>query len=51
MKGVTVLLLGRNDLLEDNIDSFMKFDVTDFEDKEEVAYSEAVIEIVKKHSS
>ena len=51
MKGVTVLLLGRNGLLEDNIDSFMKFDVTDFEDKEEVAYSEAVIEIVKKHSS
>ena len=51
MKGVTLRLLGRNDLLDDDIDSFMKIDVNDFEDKEEVAYSEAVIEIVKKHRS
>ena len=51
MKGVTLRLLGRNDLLDDDIDSFMKIDVNDFEDKEEAAYSEAVIEIVKKHRS
>ena len=51
MKGVTLLLFGRNDLLDDDIDSFMKFDVNDFEDKEEFAYSEAMIEIVKKHRS
>ncbi|GJT48050.1 F-box domain containing protein [Tanacetum coccineum] len=44
-------LFGRNDLLNDDIDSFMKIDLNDFEDKEEVAYSEAVIEIVKKHRS
>ncbi|PWA49480.1 F-box domain, Leucine-rich repeat domain, L domain-like protein [Artemisia annua] len=50
MKGVTLILLGKNDLLDD-IDSFMKLDVNDFEDKEEVAYSEAMIEIVKKHRS
>nr|GEW12174.1 hypothetical protein [Tanacetum cinerariifolium] len=51
MKGVTLLLLGRNDLLDDDIDSFMNIDLNDFEDKEEVPYSEAVIEIVKKHRS
>ncbi|GKA55765.1 hypothetical protein Tco_0754837 [Tanacetum coccineum] len=51
IKGVTILLLGRNDLLDDDIDSFMKIDLNDFEDKEEVAYSKAVIEIVKKHRS
>ncbi|GJY95561.1 hypothetical protein Tco_0511922 [Tanacetum coccineum] len=51
MKGVTIIRFRKNDLLDDDIDSFMKIDLNDFEDKEEVAYSEVVIEIVKKHRS
>nr|GEW15668.1 F-box domain, leucine-rich repeat domain, L domain-like protein [Tanacetum cinerariifolium] len=51
MKGVTLILVERNDLIDDDIDSFMKIDLNDFEDKEEAAYCEAVIEIVKKHRS
>ncbi|GJX10738.1 hypothetical protein Tco_0200597 [Tanacetum coccineum] len=43
MKGVTIIRFRRNDLLDDDIDSFMKIDLNDFEDKEEVAYSEAMI--------
>nr|GEV55268.1 hypothetical protein [Tanacetum cinerariifolium] len=51
MQRVTLILFGRNDLLDDDIDSFMKIDLNAFEDKEKVSYSEAVIEIVKKHMS
>ncbi|GJX77530.1 F-box domain containing protein [Tanacetum coccineum] len=51
MKGVTLILVERNDLLDDDIDSFMKIELNDSEDKEEAAYCEAVIDIVKKHRS
>ena len=61
MKGVTLILLERTNLGNDQNDSFMKSDDHDdnfmsnydddsvFEDNEEAAYSEAVMEIFKKH--
>ncbi|PWA45881.1 hypothetical protein CTI12_AA512820 [Artemisia annua] len=49
MKGVTLMLILRDDLPED-IDSFMESDDNDdVEDKEEAAYSEAMMQILKKH--
>nr|GEZ27504.1 hypothetical protein [Tanacetum cinerariifolium] len=51
MKGVTLMLFGRNDLLGENIDSCMNIELNDSEDMEEAAYSEAVMEILKKHRS
>ena len=50
MKGVTLILMQRKDLPNDD-DSFMKsndYVDDDFEDKEESAYSEAILEIFKK---
>ncbi|PWA79458.1 F-box domain, Leucine-rich repeat domain, L domain-like protein [Artemisia annua] len=49
MKGVTVFLCEREDLLEDEYDSFWKTVEADFEDKEEAAYCEAMMEIFKNH--
>ncbi|PWA77748.1 F-box domain, Leucine-rich repeat domain, L domain-like protein [Artemisia annua] len=49
MKGVTLYIMGRNDLPAENFDSFMNIDLNDFKDKKEAAYSEAVMEILKKH--
>ncbi|PWA62600.1 F-box domain, Leucine-rich repeat domain, L domain-like protein [Artemisia annua] len=49
MKGVTLYLFDKNDLLGENIDSCMNIDLNDSEDTEEAAYSEAVMEILKKH--
>ncbi|GJU90896.1 F-box domain containing protein [Tanacetum coccineum] len=61
MKGVTLILLERYNLGNDKNDSFMKSDDHDdncmnnydddyvFEDNEEAAYREAVMEIFKKH--
>ncbi|PWA77322.1 F-box domain, Leucine-rich repeat domain, L domain-like protein [Artemisia annua] len=51
MKGVKLYILQWNDLMGDISDSIMKSDNDDaFEDKEEAAYSEALMEIFKKHS-
>ncbi|GJZ62825.1 F-box domain containing protein [Tanacetum coccineum] len=51
MKGVTLVLAEMNDPVDDNYNSFMNniIDWGDFEDREEAAYSEAVMEIFKKH--
>ncbi|PWA78799.1 F-box domain, Leucine-rich repeat domain, L domain-like protein [Artemisia annua] len=49
MKGVYLFLAEWNDLANDNYDSFMKNNVA-FEDKEETAYFEARLEILKKHT-
>ncbi|PWA44693.1 F-box domain, Leucine-rich repeat domain, L domain-like protein [Artemisia annua] len=49
MKGVTLYLFGKNDLLDENIGSCMNIDLNDSEDIEEAAYSEAVMEMLKKH--
>lgn len=49
MKGVYLFLAESNDLANDNYDSFMKNNDA-FEDKEEAAYYEAMIEILNKHS-
>ena len=46
MKGVSLILMLRDDL-PDDIDSFMKSD--DVEDNEEAAYTEAIMQILKKH--
>lgn len=46
MKGVSLILMLRDDL-PDDIDSFMKSG--DVEDNEEAAYSEAIMQILKKH--
>ncbi|GKG51846.1 hypothetical protein Tco_0544484, partial [Tanacetum coccineum] len=51
MKEVTLYLFDKNDLLGENIDSCMNIDLKDSEDIEEAAYSEAVMEILKKHRS
>ncbi|GJX32499.1 hypothetical protein Tco_0242354 [Tanacetum coccineum] len=49
MKGVTLVIFLRDDL-PDDIDSFMKNDDNDdVEDKEEAAYTEAMMQILKKH--
>ncbi|GKE11591.1 hypothetical protein Tco_1415142 [Tanacetum coccineum] len=62
MKGVTLTLLERNNLGNDKNDSFIKSDDHDyncmnnyddgnvFEDNEDAAYNEAVMEIFKKHT-
>nr|GEW97770.1 hypothetical protein [Tanacetum cinerariifolium] len=47
MKGVTLALSEMNDFPDD--DSFTNINLNDFEDKEEAAYSEAVMEIFKKN--
>ncbi|PWA42877.1 F-box domain, Leucine-rich repeat domain, L domain-like protein [Artemisia annua] len=47
MKGVTLFLFERDDLREDEYDSFWKTVVADFEDKEEAVYCEAMMEIFK----
>lgn len=51
MKGVKLYIMQWNDPMDDINDSCMKSDNDDsFEDKEEAAYSEALMEIFKKHS-
>ncbi|PWA34864.1 F-box domain, Leucine-rich repeat domain, L domain-like protein [Artemisia annua] len=47
MKGVTLALFEMNDLVDD--DSFTNINLNDFEDKEEAAYNEAMMEIFKKN--
>ncbi|PWA41687.1 Cupredoxin [Artemisia annua] len=47
MKGVFIVQYDMHDLQGD--DSSMNMNLNDFEDKEEAAYSEAVMEIFKKH--
>ncbi|PWA70001.1 F-box domain, Leucine-rich repeat domain, L domain-like protein [Artemisia annua] len=49
MKGVTLFLMERDNLPEDEYDSFWKSVDADFEEKEEAAYCEAVMEIFKNH--
>ncbi|GJT21133.1 F-box domain containing protein [Tanacetum coccineum] len=49
MKGATLFLMERDDLPEDEYDSFWKSVDADFEEKEEAAYCEAVMEIFKNH--
>ncbi|GJV78593.1 hypothetical protein Tco_1514463 [Tanacetum coccineum] len=50
MKGVTLFLFERDDLPESEYDSFWKTVDADFEDKEEAAYCEAMMEIFKNHT-
>nr|XP_043638351.1 F-box protein AUF1-like [Erigeron canadensis] len=47
MKGVTLYLMERKDL-RDGDKSFMNINMDDFEDKEEAAYGEAMMEMLKK---
>ncbi|GJQ98436.1 F-box domain containing protein [Tanacetum coccineum] len=49
MKGVYLSVMDWSDLPDDNFDRFTKSD-DDFEDKDEAAYSEAMMEIFRKHS-
>nr|GEW32783.1 hypothetical protein [Tanacetum cinerariifolium] len=49
MKGATLFLFERDDLPEDEYDNFWKTVDADFEDKEEAAYCEAMMEIFKNH--
>lgn len=49
MKGVFLLLVERDDLPDDNFDSFLNINLNDSEDKKESAYNEAIMEIFRKH--
>ncbi|PWA86913.1 F-box domain, Leucine-rich repeat domain, L domain-like protein [Artemisia annua] len=49
MKGVTLFLFERDDLTESESDSSWKTVDVDFEDKDEAAYCEAMMEIFKNH--